>query len=168
MLEGPHADHIPPRRNAVPGLPAKWQPRTLEDRLLLEYWNTRRGLMIAEVPIGGAGGAGRWPAGTERRRIDAVRLPASASEQGILHHDQRRATADLLASSGRIELIDVKRKLNRLVIGQVLAAQDMFERQYGIPSSRLTIVCEITGPGLEWVCRKRGIAVWSRDRQRAG
>ncbi len=144
---------------ALPG--SKLKARTHEDRLLRKYWKDRGGLMIAEVPIGGSGGPGRWPAGTERRRIDAVRLSASPNQSGVVRFAPGRNGAILSSLARQVELIEVKAKLNRLVIGQVLAAQDMYERQYGKPASRLTIVCERTDPGLEWVCQRRGIRVWS-------
>lgn len=143
-------------------LRSTWRPRMLEDRLLREYWRARRGLMIVEVPIGGVGSAGRWPAGTERRRIDAVRLRAGAGEEGIFYG---KLGQQLHVSSRGIELIEVKRRLNRGGIGQAVAAREMFERQYGARPSRVTIVCEATDPGLAWVCRRMGIVIWcgSRD-----
>jgi len=145
----------------VSQLRSPWSPRSQEDKLLHEYWKVRGGLMIVEVPIGGAGGPGRWLGGTERRRIDAVRVHGSAGEAGIF---RGRLGERFGGSTGAIELIEVKRKLNRTAIGQALAAQDMFERQYGRRPSRLTIVCEATDPGLEWVCRQRGIRVWCQGR----
>ena len=58
-----------------------------------------------------------------------------------------------------VELIEVKKYLNRLVIGQVIAGMDMFERQYQINRINPVIVCQIGDPALEWVCKKRNIKV---------
>jgi hypothetical protein len=148
------------RRHAVKRGPAKWRPRTHEDRLLQQYWRKHPGCMVAEVPIGGAGGPGRWPTGSGRRRIDAVRLPGNALEPQIVSYRSARNHLGALTARCGVELVEVKPKLNRLVLGQALAAQDMFERQYGIRSPKMTIVCGRTDPALEWVCKRRGISVW--------
>lgn len=51
------------------------KPRTPEDELLFNYWESHSGCLYVEVPIGGEGGAGKWPKKCERRRIDGVLLP---------------------------------------------------------------------------------------------
>ena len=140
---------------------AKWGPRTYEDRLLQQYWRERPGFMVAEVPIGGAEGRGRWPPGSRRRRIDAVRLAVNVLGPQIVSYRSARDCIASLTSNRGVELVEVKPKLNRLVIGQALAAQDMFERQYGIRGAKMTIVCGLTDPALEWVCKRRGIVVWA-------
>lgn len=58
-----------------------------------------------------------------------------------------------------VELIEVKKNLNRLVIGQVIAGVDMFERQYNISKIIPVILCKNGDPALEWVCEKRNIRV---------
>ena len=52
----------------------EWQPRSLEDRLLYNYWLKYQGRLYLEVPIGGVGSRGNWPEGSKIRRIDAVRV----------------------------------------------------------------------------------------------
>jgi len=49
----------------------------------------------------------------------------------------------------------VKRKLNRLVIGQAIVGVDMFQHQYTPQHVTLVIVCAEGDPALEWVCEKR-------------
>lgn len=58
-----------------------------------------------------------------------------------------------------MELIEVKKKLNRLVIGQVIAGADMFKRQYGTEMVATVILCEEGDPALGWVCQQRGTRV---------
>ena len=62
-----------------------------------------------------------------------------------------------------VELIEVRNKLNRLVIGQVVAGVGMFERQYKARTIIPVILCVKGDPTLEWVCEKRGITVRVRD-----
>lgn len=56
-------------------------------------------------------------------------------------------------------MIEVKKNLNRLVIGQVIAGADMFERQYNTSKIIPVILCKNGDPALEWVCKKRNIKV---------
>ena len=56
-------------------------------------------------------------------------------------------------------LIEAKRSLNRGVIGQAVAARQMFRRQYGVSPERVTVLCGRTDAALEWVCLKEAIHV---------
>ena len=57
-------------------------------------------------------------------------------------------------------MIEVKKKLDRLVIGQVIVGVDMFERQYGVKKIKPVILYQIGDPALEWVCDKREISAY--------
>ena len=138
----------------------QWIARSPEEQLLESYWKEKRGCILAEVPIGGPGGPERWSATCERRRIDGVRIKSKSLPEGIYKYNAgKHFLSKAIDEMALIELIEVKQKLNRLVIGQILAAQDMFERQYHVRSRRITIVCGRTDGGLKWVCSKRGIIV---------
>jgi hypothetical protein len=39
----------------------KWQPKTFEDKLILEYSLKTQGTFYLEVPIGSSRGNGNWP-----------------------------------------------------------------------------------------------------------
>jgi hypothetical protein len=58
-----------------------------------------------------------------------------------------------------VELIEAKKSLNRLVIGQIIAGMDMFGRQYQADKIIPVILCQNGDPALEWVCEKRDIKV---------
>lgn len=64
-----------------------------------------------------------------------------------------------LIQGSTVELIEVKKNLNRLVIGQVIARMDMFERQYQAKKIIPTILCQNGDPALQWVCEKRNIRI---------
>ena len=137
----------------------EWQPRSSEDRLLLAYWRLVGGRIYAEVPIGGPGRRGNWPAGCTIRRIDGVRFPSAGGQSGIWCFGRHSSEFDEeLAGGVPIEIIEVKPRLNRTAIGQAIAGIDMFERQYGW-AGRGVIVCGGGDSALEWVCEKRSITV---------
>jgi hypothetical protein len=62
------------------------------------------------------------------------------------------------------ELIEVKRKLNRSAIGQIIAGHGLFTQQYEVCPGRLVIVCAVGDGALAWVCHKRDIVVRIIDR----
>lgn len=57
-------------------------------------------------------------------------------------------------------MIEVKTKLNRPVIGQVIAGADMVRLEFAPEEVRRVVVCGIRDPALEKVCSGRGIEVW--------
>jgi len=138
-----------------------WKPRTFEDRLLYKYWNESKGDLFLEVPIGNKE-LGNWPPGSKIRRIDGVLLLNDLDDNNSRVYPYKDYTIENFneqAKDNTIELIEVKRKLNRVVIGQVLAGIDMFERQYDAGKIIPVILCHIEDPALEWVCKKRNINV---------
>ena len=146
---------------------ANWKSpskRTYEDRLLLEYWRAYGGLVFTEVPVG-RDGPKDWPEGTKPRRIDGVRIALPDSEN---------ASSDIFAfSKGRdskrfeqivavadIEVLEVKRALDRVVLGQVIIGADLLEIEYAPTKINQVVICEVGDPALETVCDRRGIKVW--------
>ena len=87
----------------------------------------------------------------------ATSVPAQAQAQETL------LKPFILAEKGAGEVStkvsEVKQKLNRPVIGQIIAGSDMFERQYSIKPARCVILCSKEDSALQWVCEKRGIHV---------
>ncbi len=57
-------------------------------------------------------------------------------------------------------MIEVKRSLDRPVIGQVIAGADLLEMEYAPSEVDQVVVCEIGDPVLEAVCERRGIVVF--------
>ena len=137
-----------------------WKPRTFEDRLLCAYWSKAGGRIYLEVPIGGSGGPGDWPPGSKIRRIDGVRVENTESQhEGLVRFGDHREEFCQVIRDKPVELIEVKEKLDRFVIGQVIAGADMFKRQYGTDTVEPVILCGEGDPALEWVCQQRGILV---------
>jgi 5-methylcytosine-specific restriction protein A len=133
-----------------------WVPRSNEDHLLQSYWRRAGGRLYVEVPIGVAGSPGDWPAGSTRRRVDAVRF-LNAGDSAVVRFSSSEFRVNV--GSLPVELIEVKPCLNRGVIGQVIAGRDMFQRDYGVAVRRSVIVCGTSDGALEWVCREHDITV---------
>ena len=99
-----------------------------EDRLLKKYLNKKGGTIYTEVRIG-QGGIKKYPEGSTPRRIDAVRL--SGVKKQLIHFTKRKIPDfEKAVSKRKIEVIEIKRRLNRLVIGQVIVGAKLMEMEY--------------------------------------
>ncbi len=135
----------------------KWEPRTREDRMLRSYLRRERrsgwlGAVHVEVPFGA-------PSGGTSRRLDAVRLPHR--DNRIRRYRRDVFEADLLGAAP-IELIEVKPKLNRTVIGQLVAAEILVREEWGLPARRkleLVAVVAQVDVALKLVCEELRIRV---------
>lgn len=139
----------------------KWKPKNFEDMLLYQYWSTSKGSLFLEVPIGNRG-LGNWPLESKIRRIDGIIVISEKDYEEPKVFNSKEYTLNELLNlfqKKTVELIEVKKNLNRLVIGQVIAGMDMFERQYQANIIVPVILCQNGDPALEWVCRKRNIKV---------
>ena len=136
-----------------------WTPRTAEDALLAAYWEHERGRLYAEVPIAGPQGHPAWTAHSTTRRLDGVRVPGDGLAEGMVPFVGHAEEFQRMIHQHAPELIEVKRKLNRTAIGQMIAGYDLFTEQYSVAPARLVIVCAFSDDALEWVCQKRGIEV---------
>ena len=137
----------------------RWEPRTLEDHMLRSYLRRVRraghmGAVHVEVPFG-------VKRGGSARRLDAVRFPKLDNR---IRRYRPEAFDEDLPGAGHIELIEVKPKLNRPVIGQLVAAQHLVHEEWGLRPSRalrlVAVVVEVD-EALAYVCRQLGIRVES-------
>ena len=140
----------------------RWWPRPGEDRWLVEYLRMPRGVESAgrvyvEVPIGGAAGYGQ---GAKTRYVDAVRFPGTQPDD-VLDYDEKAFHEDVHRGSP-VEAIEIKAKLNRSVIGQLVVARELAPTDWGLaPDVDLRLVALVTesDPALEPVCLRLGIRV---------
>ena len=129
-----------------------WQPRPGEDRWLRRYLDglDDRGRIYVEVPIGGSAG--------RTRRIDAVRFPDLGG--GVRYFD--RSSFDTDVQQHPCEVIEVKRTLDRAVIGQLIVARDLaaadWSRDLSMQLSLIALVT-VSDPALEPICQRHGIQV---------
>ncbi|MBM7552153.1 hypothetical protein [Thalassobacillus pellis] len=108
-------------------------PRTNEDILLNKYFEESGGHLFLEVPVGSNSRNNIWSKGSKARRFDGVVFPNN--ESVIYNYKNHEDTFNsLITSNYELEVIEVKNKLNRLVIGQIIAGYDMLKREYAINS----------------------------------
>jgi hypothetical protein len=135
----------------------KWEPRSREDHMLRSYLRRERrsgsvGAVHIEVPFGA-------PSGGTSRRLDAVRF--TRQDNRIRRYRNEPFEADLRVG-GPIELIEVKPKLNRPVIGQLIAAEILVRKEWELGARRLlnlvAVVAQVDA-ALALVCEELSIRV---------
>jgi hypothetical protein len=135
----------------------KWDPRSREDHMLRSYLRRERridwlGAVHVEVPFGA-------PSGGTSRRLDAVRF--TRQDNRIRRYRKDHFEADL-HGGGPIELIEVKPKLNRTVIGQLIAAEILVRKEWELTARRpldLVAVVAQVDAALALACEELGIRV---------
>ena len=138
-----------------------WKPKNPEEYLLYQYCSNLKGNLFLEVPVGNKEW-GNWPPKTKIRRIDGVFVFNEEADgfKAYMRQDYTINEFYKQIQGRKVELIEVKKSLNRLVVGQVIEGMDMFERQYGTNKVIPVILCHIGDPALEWVCERRNIKVY--------
>jgi len=138
--------------------------RKNEDAYLDQYWNEVGGLIITEVPAGRYIKDGPWPRGSKIRRMDGVRVLRSnvpdLKNAIVPYKPGNREHFKSVFKDAEVEIIEIKRKLNRVVIGQVIVGATMMSIEYDANPLVKTIVCKIGDPALEIICKQMGIRVW--------
>ena len=135
----------------------KWQGRSREDHMLRSYLRRERrsawlGAVYVEVSFGA-------PSGWTSRRLDALRF--TRQDDRIRQYRKDHFEADL-HGGGPIELIEVKPKLNRTVIGQLIAAEILVRKEWELaprrPLELVAVVAQVDA-ALALVCEELGIRV---------
>src|SRR5690348_16996414 len=110
--------------------------RSKEDALLFKYSQRFGGVYFTEVRLG---------SGRMARRIDAVRFLRHRVDREIMRFDQRKFKDHLNEArkkGERVQLIEVKRQLNRSVIGQLIWAEWFFKtRQKPVVRTEMVAAC---------------------------
>jgi len=153
---------------------SNWKPankRTKEDKLLFKYWERVGGIIFTEVFVG-KGGIQKWMGDDAKpRRIDGVRIVSSSKSnglsEGIITFNKKSNIQEFqqILSTGQVEVIEVKRSLDRVVLGQVIIGADLLEMEYHLTNLKQVVVCEIGDSVLEAVCKKRNIKVWISSKE---
>jgi hypothetical protein len=144
---------------------SNWRPKEKwkhEDRLIHQYWQAVGGAIYTEVVVG-CRGRFAWPDGSTRRRIDGVRFITPTDDRSHISSFGNKVAGKRfreLIEGAEIELLEVKKSLSRLVLGQVIIGADMLELDYAPVKVQLVVVCGRAEPGLELICERRGIKVW--------
>lgn len=129
-----------------------WSPKTVEDKLISQYIKKHPGVVFLEVPIYLRNRS------ENARRIDALILP---DNETTIYERGSYSTDDLgnRVCNKSITIIEVKRSLNRPVIGQILIGKSIIEEMLEPSEVNMTVVVGKGDSDLEDYCRKVGINV---------
>jgi len=147
----------------------KSQNPSKEDKLLHKYWKQVHGIIFTEVFVGKGGVNKKWASEAKSRRIDGVRIISPSKINGLSDDiitfntfikQSNFEEFQKLLSGGQVEVIEIKRSLDRVVLGQVIIGADLLEMEYNLTNVGQVVLYEIGDPVLEAVCKKRNIEVW--------
>ena len=129
---------------------------TAERQLLLRYATSISKNIFWEVPIGGTR-PDLWQGATAKRFIDGVLFLSDVLKNR--KHTLHKSGFLALLQNHRAELVEVKKELNRGVIGQAIVARELFKVCYDVSDVTSTILCSKTDAALAWSCTQLNIKV---------
>ncbi len=145
---------------------SNWKPpdkRTNEDNMLLKYWEKTGGRIYTEVFVG-RGGIQKYARGEKPRRIGGVQIIAPNQTDDIIsfykNKNLHEFQLDLSGEVVKVNVLEMKRSLDRFVLGQVMVGADLLEMEYNLTHVGQIAICEFSDPVLEAVCKNRNIEVW--------
>jgi hypothetical protein len=122
-----------------------------ENDLLKIYCTHHTGVTFTEVSIGDKNIFGK---DSKDRRIDMVRIDNDSKIFRLKYCNNKEFFMDLIRSGRyKIELIEIKTKLNRLVIGQIIVGEYMFRRKFKVNNTIKTILYHKGDEALELFCK---------------
>jgi hypothetical protein len=146
----------------------RWKPKenlTREESLLRKYCAKFGGVTYAEVRLDDDDSPKR------SRIVDAVRFLRHKKVRRIITYRAKDKGANPLSYKERlkeanqkgemVQAIEVKRQLNRSVIGQVMVAEWLLKKKRKKLRVMMVVVCETKLERLEEFCREHRIKVWS-------
>ena len=100
-----------------------------EDDLLKLYCSEFSGTSFPEVSIGDKDIFGK---NSTDRRLDIVKIENDIYKWFRSYNDNKDYFLQLLETNRNIEIIEIKTKLNRTVIGQIIVGEFMFKKKYNV------------------------------------
>ena len=127
----------------------------LESDLVKLFSKSQYSLIFYEVSIGDKSIFGQ---NSTDRKIDIVIFHGIKSKKCLVYSDNKEMFLKILQeNSDEIEIIEVKKKLNRGVIGQILVAEYMFKKKFQVKKLRKSVLCYIGDDALESFCKESKI-----------
>lgn len=114
------------------------------------------GVIFWQVPVGS-----HYPK-SEARWIDAVRIPSE--DEAVIKYftPKSREEFQRLIPHARAEVIEIKRKMNRLVIGQAIVGKHLLQMEHRSAKVTPIILCRERDGLLEKVCEEKlHVRVWT-------
>ena len=112
-----------------------------ESKTLHDFHNNNLapGILVEEVPVSYLSEKDREEE-KEYRRLDGIRVSNSINQ--IIYYTNDHELKNIIKGK-KVQLIEVKRRLNRSVIGQVLIGRDLFIDRYGHSDVEMVILTRI-------------------------
>jgi len=124
-----------------------------EDDLLRLYCLKHPGTSFTEVSVGNRTIAKN----STDRRIDIVRIENDVNKEQLKYGKYKKDFLSIVKNRHKIELVEIKIKLNRPVIGQILVGEYLFKKKFNVEKVSLAVLYHIGDELLEMFCKDNGI-----------
>jgi len=124
-----------------------------EEDLLRLYCLKHTGTSFTEVSVGNKAIA----INSTDRRLDIVRIDNDSHKQRKQYAKNKEYFQDIVKDRNKIELVEIKIRLNRCVIGQILVGEYLFKKKFNVKNVSLAILYHIGDELLEMFCKDKGI-----------
>ena len=131
----------------------KIKTKLSEKDLLRLYYLKHNGTTFTEVSIGNQ----IIIKNSTDRRLDIVRIENDVTKYNRPYGKYKKDFQDMVKEKYKIELVEIKTKLNRCVIGQILVGEYLFKKKFNVKKVSLAILYHIGDELLEMFCRDKGI-----------
>jgi len=128
--------------------------RLNENDLRKLYCTFHGGFSFFEVSIGNKNIFGN---NSKDRRIDIVRIICDRKFVRLKYSNNKELFEGLIKKDYEIEIIEIKTKLNRPVIGQIIVGEYMFKKIYDVQNITKVILYHEGDEALELFCNEKNI-----------
>jgi hypothetical protein len=130
------------------------QKKKLSEKDLLKLYCLKHdGTSFTEVSIGNKIIAKN----STDRRLDIVRIENDVNKCHRPYGKYKKDFQNIVKEGYKIELVEIKTKLNRPVIGQILVGEYLFKKKFNVKNVSLAILYHIGDELLEMFCKEKGI-----------
>jgi len=131
----------------------KTKTKLSEEDLLRLYCQKHTGTSFTEVSVGNKTIAKN----STDRRLDIVRIENDIHKRSRQYGKNKEYFQDIVKDKHKIELVEIKTRLNRCVIGQILVGEYLFKKKFNVENVSLAILYHIGDELLEMFCKDKGI-----------
>jgi len=131
----------------------KIKTRLSEKDLLRLYCLKHNGTSFTEVSVGNQ----IIIKNSTDRRLDIVRIENDTSKCQLKYGKYKKDFQDMIKDKNKIELVEIKTKLNRCVIGQILVGEYLFKKKFNVKKVSLAVLYHFGDELLEMFCKDKGI-----------
>jgi hypothetical protein len=122
-----------------------------ENDLLKLYCSNYSGTSFFEVSVGEANKH------SNDRRIDIVRIKNDCYKWRKKYSDHKKYFEEIIKNGHNIEIVEIKTKLNRNVIGQIIVGEYLFKKKFNVKNLKKSILYHHGDELLELFCKDNDI-----------